>query len=517
MIIGMRGLLTGICAAWLLAGLVCALPAAAVGAQPETERWVPALAVFGEVLAQQAEQTRESAADLSASSDDLRVLALVDSTDGLVTLLVPKDEKGHWVAEIAVPAEAPLQQAGRAEPGAILPDASSEAVVASPVVIAAAEPGAIPPGPSGEAVVASPVVIATAEPESPAATSAPDEVVEPIPPVEAGETGSAPEAAVPEPKAKDEAERWVPAFSIYTGVLVQDAEASIDTGPITGECVPPRLSYDTLHCERQIRPTALVDIGRFDPVPPADEFFVTTKGDDLMVTPFVAGSLELMTPGLTSVPGRPRLFVHGDAAVSFAFTRDVAKEGIPEAFEVSPNVNNPNEATILGQGSALTAEVKPLLLSAGAGVAFTIDAWERRLRIKPSVEYLREEIEVTGVVHRAVQTRLGTPGDPDDPIPTTAEFPDGFRLIQLSGSDKRFFHGVGPGLEVELDAGRAGPLVLAVYVAGQAYAFLGDLEMEFSDANEVGGTEPETATWRFEKNRWGFRSGVGLRFRWVPE
>jgi hypothetical protein len=226
-----------------------------------------------------------------------------------------------------------------------------------------------------------------------------------------------------------------------------------------------------------------------------------------MVTPFVAGSLELMTPGLTSVPGRPRLFVHGDAAASFAFTRDVAKEGIPGAFELVGDfkpTDTVREANVGGQGSSTTAEVKPLLLSAGAGVAFTLEPWERRLRIKPSVEYLREDIEVTGVVHRAVAI---------EDNPTAGEFPDNFRLIEFSGGEKRTFHGIGPGLEVELDTLRAGPFVMTVYVASQAYAFLGDLEVELSDTNEDG----ESATWSFEKNRWGFRAGVGLRFRWLPE
>jgi hypothetical protein len=481
---------TGRCTAWLLLALACALPAAAAGAEPETERWVPALAVFGEVLAQQPEETRESTADLSASRDDLRVLALVGATDGLITLLVPEQETGHWVAEIAVPGEAHLQQAGGADQGAILP------------------------GVSGEVLVASPVAVATAEPVMPAATPAPDEIVEPIPPGQPGGTGSPPEAAARERKPKDETERWVPAFSIYSGVLVQGAQGTIDTGPILGtentpdggvpgKCVPPPNSPDTKdHCNRQIRPTFLVL--QDEEIPPLES--VTTRGDDLMVTPFVGGSLELMTPGLTSLPGRPRLFVHGDAAASFAPTRDVAKEGSPDEFEVSPKVEKPSELAVEGQGSKTTVDIKPLLISAGAGVAFTVDARERRLRIKPSVEYLREEIEVTGVVHRAMQT--GIP-----PIPPPEDFPEGFRLIELSGGKKQVFHGVGPGLEIEADTARAGPLMLTLYLAGQAYAFLGDLEMEFSDTNEDG----ETATWRFEKNRWGFRAGVGLRFRWVPE
>jgi hypothetical protein len=92
-------------------------------------------------------------------------------------------------------------------------------------------------------------------------------------------------------------------------------------------------------------------------------------------------------------------------------------------------------------------------------------------------------------------------------------YPDGFREIKLSGSDKRSFHGIGPGFEFEADTMRAGPFMLTAYVAGQAYAFLGDLEVEFSEKTDF----DETATWSFEKDRWGFRAGVGVRFRWLPE
>ena len=457
----MRNLVNRGPALWLFLGLVCALPAAAAGPEPEAKRWVPALAVFGDVLVQQTEKTGENGVDLSASGDDLRVLALVATSDEVITLLVPEGESGHWVAEIAVPGETLVQQAGGGERGTTLPGVSDEALVATPVVVAAAEP------------------------VTPAAASDSDGIVEPIPPGQPDQPDSQLQAATEE-KPKDETERWVPAFSFYSGVLVQDAEGEASSTLLTGPGAPSPLDCLDGTTTNQVRCPA--------------------SGDDLMLTPFVAGSVELMTPGLTSVPGRPRLFVHGDAAASFAFTRDLAKESIPGEFEVTGGVKFPTETSILGQGTTTSAEVKPLLLSAGAGVAFTVDAWERRLRIKPSVEYLREEIEVTGVMHRAVED--GTVADP-----ITEDFPDGFRLIELSGSDKRSFHGIGPGLEVEADAARAGPLMLTVYIAGQAYAFLGDLEMEFSDTNEFG----ETATWSFEKNRWAFRGGVGLRFRWVPE
>jgi hypothetical protein len=275
-------------------------------------------------------------------------------------------------------------------------------------------------------------------------------------------------------------------------VLTQNADGGVTTSLLTGDGAPSPLECLDETTTNQVRCPA--------------------SGDDLMATPFVGGSVELMTPGLTSLPGRPRLFVHGDAAASFSATRDLAKEGVRDAFAVPEGLEFPTESNILGQGSTTSAEVMPLVISAGAGVAFTLEAWERRIRIKPSVEYVREEIEVNGAVHRAVWN-FRPPTTPDNPFPKAENFPHGFRLIELSGSDKQTFHGIGPGLEIEADTLRAGPFMLAVYIAGSAYAFLGDRDVELSDANEDG----ETAAWRFEKDEWAFRGFVGLRFRWVPE
>jgi hypothetical protein len=435
------------CAAWLCLGLTYALTPVAAAAGSDAPRWVPALAVFDVVVERQTDAAAEEAVRSGAFDDDRRMLA-VAATDERITPAAPESEIGQ-----GVPPEAIVE-------GAILENASGDLVVAIPVLVAQADPETPAPGPSD----ATPLEVA-------------------------GE----------EPAPRDESERWVPSFSLFSGVLVQNADGEVASSRIQGECVPTTIPSDPAHCEQQIRPTAPPPT--YEPLP-----LVTINGDDLMVTPFVGGSLELMTPGVTSLLGRPRLFVHGDAAVSFSATRDVAKEGVPDEFAAAEGLDYTAEASILGQGSATSAQVMPLVVSAGAGVAFTLDAWERRIRIKPSVEYVREEIEVEGIVHRAVQTR-------NTPLPRPENFPDGFRLIELSGREKQVFHGIGPGLEVEMDTLRAGPFMLAVYLAGNAYRFLGDLEVELSDTNEYG----ESADWRFEKNEWAFRGFVGLRFRWVPE
>ncbi|TMA23454.1 MAG: hypothetical protein E6J87_25195, partial [Deltaproteobacteria bacterium] len=150
-----------------------------------------------------------------------------------------------------------------------------------------------------------------------------------------------------------------------------------------------------------------------------------TEGLDTDVAPLVGASLELMTPRLFDALLRPRLFAHGDAALSFGFERNLAHEGTPGPFQApEPRIidNDVVEVTVLGQGSRAKAQVRRLVLSGGAGVAFSFDLFGRRLRIKPSVEYLREEVELIASLRRAVkqQPRV-TPGTLD-----------GYRFVALT-------------------------------------------------------------------------------------
>ncbi|MDJ0850948.1 MAG: hypothetical protein QNK04_21465 [Myxococcota bacterium] len=300
-------------------------------------------------------------------------------------------------------------------------------------------------------------------------------------------------------EGRDETERWVPALSVSSGVLVQEADGSVVSslllGPGAGE------ARNNLSCERTL--TQL--------------FRCADTGDDTQVTPFVDFSAELMTPGIQSWAGRPRLFVRGGAGPSFGFKRDVAKEGVPGEFTLPDNLTPLEIATqgysvIGGQGSKSSIEIESLLVTAGAGVAFTFEVGERRLRLKPSFEYLRQKVELTGISNRVVQVdanpnpNCGFPG-------STPDLNAIFRCESLRGSESQVFHGIGPGLEVETDTVRAGPFVMTVFLAGQAYAFLGDLDLQADARNEFG----ERSEWGAELERWAFRGGVGLRFRWLPD
>jgi hypothetical protein len=226
-----------------------------------------------------------------------------------------------------------------------------------------------------------------------------------------------------------------------------------------------------------------------------------------------------MTPGVQSWPGRPRLFVHGDVVGAIGTERRVAHEKSPSQLP-DPLPSEPffAEEAVPGIGSETTAEVQPLAISGGAGVAFTLDAWGRRIRIKPSVEYFREEIEITGSVIRAVNTDTGIVAQG-----TITQKPSVFFGVTLTSSETQDFQGVGPGLELEMDTVRVGPFMLSLFMNGRGVKILGDRKVEFAASTTV--TDPAMipntttfdADWEFEKKPWIFGGGVGVRFRWLPE
>jgi hypothetical protein len=360
---------------------------------------------------------------------------------------------------------------------------------------------------------------------------------------------------------RDETERWVPAFAFQSSMLGQNAEGSVDSkSSITYEYVvrqvdarpiqpASRIIVTRLLREGKVNffsprggtPTELIAGNPFDPGPSAacptctGGLVLPRTGDNLLLTPTVGLSAELMTPGLQEAPGRPRLFFHNDASLGFSVTRSVGREGIPETVEFPPEALTPfpSEVEVKGVGSKTETEVKTLLVSGGMGVAFTLDAWDRRLRIKPSFEYMRETIKVSGRLTRAFRQDTGLSAQPvrnPNPPPAFILLPAISDVwlppIQLESSDEITNYGIGPGLEVEMDTARAGPVMLSIFVSGQAYRMLGKRDLELEDTAEVQvpddnastpATQTVSAEWDFHKHAWSYRGGLGVRFRWLPE
>jgi hypothetical protein len=301
-------------------------------------------------------------------------------------------------------------------------------------------------------------------------------------------------------QAVDEEERWVPAFGVFFDIHGQKADGSVTTGPVVGPPLPAGCANDPdptrspLFCSERPNPAKILS---------------DVTGGDTSITPMVGGSLELMTPRLLDSVVRPRLFARGEFAYAFAFERNLAGEESPGEFaapiQVRQTATDTEELSVKGQGSRARMQVRPVVLSLGSGVAFSFDLFDRRIRLKPSIEYLHYELDLIGVVRRAVKLRT--------PAAINTLAPDDFRLISLTQVEQRSYDGVGPGLELEVDATRVGPFISSIYIMGRGYKVFGDLDTTLAATNEFG----ETASWKFEPDSWVWRSGVGFRLRWSPE
>jgi hypothetical protein len=256
---------------------------------------------------------------------------------------------------------------------------------------------------------------------------------------------------------------------------------------------------------------------------------------------------------------RPRLFLSGEILPTFASDRDVALDGDPSCVrgpepevefcaldEPTDEDGRPlrtagfNEDGINGEGSRTSAQIDTLVFGANLGVAIPLQVGKRQLRLKPSFGWIHYKVETEGfVVDGACDPTLPCtdvsttmtffdPGPPPMVIEVPGPVIEGFlRETVLEASASKRFNGIGPGLDVELDAGRFGPLGVSLFVGGRAYAILGDRTISFGSAETFTdqlsdpGVDPpvktDTAVGRFEVevDPWIFRAHAGIRFQWL--
>lgn len=307
----------------------------------------------------------------------------------------------------------------------------------------------------------------------------------------AGAQEVAPEAR-PERTAQAGADRWVPSFAVVGGITVQNWKAST-----LGRLYPAPTLADPNPTPVPVRPPQL--------------------GRDRDVTPFVGGSLDLMTPALP-LPTSPRLFVGGELLPSFGTDRKVALEGDPGILgNPVPEASRPTaygEEAALGQGSELVASLDTLVYGAHAGVSFPFELYGRALRIKPSFAWIRYGVHVEGLIVDAqcLPLVLGRQGCE----PALGGF---LREVRLQAKGRKTFDAIGGGLDLEMDTWRWGPLGTALFASARIYQVLGDrtieLEAPSQSFNDVLGMARATGRFSYAVDPWMYRVGLGLRFQWL--
>lgn len=292
--------------------------------------------------------------------------------------------------------------------------------------------------------------------------------------------------------------RWVPSIAVISGVTVQDwkgsAAGSLRPGPTISNPNPPL---------RAVRPPVF--------------------GTNRDVTPFVGGNIELMSPVLP-IPTGPRFFIGAEMFNLFGVDRRVAKERDPSILGNPLPLASQGQATFgdgaaFGQGTKVEVTIDSLAYGAHAGLAFPFEILGRSLRIKPAFAWMRYRIKVQGLMVDAQCRPLffGTGGCEPNAGGFSRNDPIG---IRLESKTSKTFEGIGPGLDLELDAFRWGPLGASIFLSGRLYMILGNRQVvlrtppqTFSDVLGTGDTA--SAIFTFSVSDTMYRAGGGLRFHWL--
>jgi hypothetical protein len=313
--------------------------------------------------------------------------------------------------------------------------------------------------------------------------------------------------------------QWVPSLGITSGVFM---------GEQSGAQFSTRLDEETATLQ---------------------ELRTPEQGDDRVVSPWVGGSLEIMTPAFFP---RVRFFATAELLPTFGPERLVAQEGQAERIrgpdvgavlareedefhftEQAPGQSvGPRplalafgEVEANGQGMRTMAQLDQLAWGAKIGASFSFEVRGRELRIKPSIGYLHYKVGAKGYLVDPTcgegprQTTVCT--DTYNPVTLAKTFdaPE-FRETILSGSDSGKFDAVGPGIDLEMQTGRLGPFGTALFLGIHGYYQPGDRDIHFTDRQayvdeDTFGNDVDTATWRVRVDPWIYRGHVGFRLQWL--
>ncbi len=307
-------------------------------------------------------------------------------------------------------------------------------------------------------------------------------------------------AADGEGPVRQEAEdRWVPSLAITAGATIQNQDGFVDS--------------------------VVFESGSPTPVPLQG----VVDGNDLVVSPFVGASLEVMAPAIP-IPTRPRPFLSGEILPTFGSDREVALDKDPACIR-GPRTTDPcasdipedapldhtfAEVSANGQGTSTSTLVDTLAFGANLGVAFPFQFGKRQLRIKPSVGWITYKVEAEGLVVDAACNPASACTEVD-PV-SGPNIPGFLRETILTGGTSQWFNGIGGGLDIEMDTVRYGPLGFSLLRGARPYRVLGDRTIAFGASESFAdqlGMDVATAAWEVEVDPWLYRAHVGIRFQWL--
>lgn len=235
------------------------------------------------------------------------------------------------------------------------------------------------------------------------------------------------------------------------------------------------------------------------------------EGDSTGFPWSVGVGVDLASPVIADVAGRPRLFAHGDVSFSFDSQEPVVSFGDPGLPPQSIGGANASIEGIENVGTAVRVEAKPLVLSGGMGVVFSFEAFDRAYRVRPSLEWMYRRDTMKAVLGGGENEIAGSSCGP-------------CRTLFIGVEREKGYHSLGPGIELEVDAARAGDFLVGFFGSFRAYRILGDRKADLIAAGAWRRTDGQPTARadtvfraRYDREPWHYRFGFGFRLLWSPE
>lgn len=284
------------------------------------------------------------------------------------------------------------------------------------------------------------------------------------------------------------------------------AEPAGDASPADGRWMPSASFFTMGHADK--RTADMSSDVRLRPAdPPIDR-----DGQTLGLPWSIGGTLDLASPVLFDVPGKPRFFSHADVGWTYDQEDPVVTRGDPGEPPTLPPGSTVAVA-ITNVGSSVRAEAKPLVLSGGFGSVFSFQAFDRGFRIRPTLEWMYRRDTIKNTLGGGEVEGTGTSCTPT------------CRVTYIKNQNEKGFHSLGPGIEVETDIGRMGDFQLGFYGAFRAFYIVSDRKANMQSIGKwtrIDNGQPSTRQdtifrTRYEREPWHYRFGVGVRVLWSPE
>jgi hypothetical protein len=226
----------------------------------------------------------------------------------------------------------------------------------------------------------------------------------------------------------------------------------------------------------------------------------------------VGGDLELASPVIYAHSLKPRITLHAGVGGVFDSEDPVTSLGEPG----SPPLESPFQSVpeaIENIGSAVRVQAKNWIVNGGVGLVLELEALDRRIYLRPSLEWTYRKDEVRAILGGGEAESL-TPAGLCDPC----------RTLFIKSETEKGYHSLGGGLEAEVDGTRVGDFELRFYLSGRFYRVLGDRKTSLSPSGSwersdgLPTSRPDTVfDIEYERDPWHYRFGAGIRLLWMPE